>query len=262
MIKLGTRLVLVLSLGVLVLSSAGCNKLKARDQLNKGVRAYKIAQYTTAIEHFKSAIELDPQLQVARLYLATAYANQFIPGAESEENTKAGNQAIAEFKRVLQDDPNNINSVAGIASICFNMKKLDEAKTWYQKQIALDPKNAADAYYSLGVIAWTVTYPRRMEVKAKGGIRPEDPIKDAKLRGPLCDQNMPIIEQSFVDLGKAIELRPDYADAMAYLNLMWREKADCEADNAAREEDLKKAEDWVTKNMDIKKKQAAPTPPS
>src|SRR5690242_9617799 len=95
------RLAAVAVLALLVAATAGCSKLQARDQLNKGIRAYKSAQYTQAAEFFKTACVLDPQLPVARLYLATAYAQQFIPGAESEENMKMGEKAIDEFKKVL-----------------------------------------------------------------------------------------------------------------------------------------------------------------
>jgi tetratricopeptide (TPR) repeat protein len=202
---------------------------------------------------------LDPELPVARLYLATAYAQQFIPGAESEDNLKIGQQAIDEFKKVLDQDPNNVNSVAGIASIYFNMKRLDDAKTWYTKQIQLDPSNA-EAYYSVGVIAWTQTYQPRMELKAKLNLQPEDPIKDKKAREPMCEKNLPIIQEGFTMLNKALELRADYDDAMAYMNLMWREKADCEDDPAARNEDLKKADDWVTKTLETKKRKAEQVP--
>ena len=48
-------------------------------------------------------------------------------------------------------------------------------------------------------------------------------------------KNTPMVEEGMQMLNKAIELRPDYDDAMAYLNLMWREKADIECgDPAAR----------------------------
>jgi len=86
---------------LVVVGVSGCNKLKARDLLNKGVNAFKNGQYDEAIEDFKQAKELDPTLMNARLYLATAYASQYIPGAPSDANTRLGNQAIAEFKDVL-----------------------------------------------------------------------------------------------------------------------------------------------------------------
>ena len=249
------RLAAVAVLALLVAATVGCAKLQARDQLNKGMRAYKSAQYTQAAEFFKTACVLDPKLQVARLYLATAYAQQFIPGAESPENTQMGQRAIDEFKKVLVEDPSNVNSVAGIASIYFNMKKLDDAKTWYQKQIALDPTNP-EAYYSVGVIDWSKAYPERMKAKADHNIQPDAPIKDAKVREPLCEGNLPIIEDGFKNLNKAVELRPDYDDAMAYINLMYREKADCEGDTEARNKLIITANEWVDKLMKVKKKKA------
>jgi len=53
----------------------------------------------------------------ARLYLATAYASQYIPGAPSEQNVRLGTQAVNEFKEVLQIDPNNLSAIDGIGSI-------------------------------------------------------------------------------------------------------------------------------------------------
>src|SRR5580658_5562107 len=98
-------LVLILAL---VSGVAGCNKLRARDMLNKGVQAYKDGQFDQAIEDFKQAKELDPSLINARLYLATAYASQYIPGAPSDENVRTGQQAIEEYKEVLQLNPDNL----------------------------------------------------------------------------------------------------------------------------------------------------------
>jgi Flp pilus assembly protein TadD len=72
---------------------ASCNKLQSRDQLNKGVQAFKNAQYPDAVEHFKEAVRLDPNFSTARLYLATAYMQQYIPGAESPENKQMSKAA-------------------------------------------------------------------------------------------------------------------------------------------------------------------------
>jgi len=60
--------------------------VEIRDQLNQGVQAFKSAQYPEAVEHFKTAVELDPNFPTARLYLATAYMQQYIPGSISPEN--------------------------------------------------------------------------------------------------------------------------------------------------------------------------------
>jgi len=120
-------------------------KLQARDEINKGVLAFRNAQYAEAVERFKNAVELDPTFPLARLYLATAYMQQYIPGAESAENEKMAKDAYDTFMQVLQQDPRNTVAIASVASLYLNQKKWDDAQQWYEKLIAVDPLNA-DAY--------------------------------------------------------------------------------------------------------------------
>ena len=242
----------MLFLACLLLATSGCQKLKARDELNKGVQAYKASQYQVAIEHFKQAVELDPTLVNARLYLATGYANQYVPGSEAEDNLQKGEQAIAEFQRVLQMQGNNIGSVSGIASLYFQMKRLDQAKEYYLKHIQLEPANP-EPYYSVGVINWTQTYQPRIVLKQRLRLKPEDPITNAEERGKLAERNNPLLEEGMQMLNKAMELRQEYDDAMAYLNLLYREKADLAETPAERDELINTANSWIDKALEVKK---------
>jgi tetratricopeptide (TPR) repeat protein len=247
-----------------VLATSGCDKLRARDQLNKGVNAYKNAKYDTAIEDFKRAVGYDPTLLNAKLYLATAYAQQYIPGVDSPDNLQNANNAIEQYKSVLEQDPKNVNSIKGIAYLYLQMKKFDDAKEYYHKAIDLDP-NDPEAYYSIGVIDWTQAYQPRMEERNKLGLKPEDSLaaKDKKVCQEVQTKNTPFVDEGMQMLNKAIELRPDYDDAMAYLNLMWREKADIECgDTAARTQDLKTADEWVDKTLAVKKAKAEKAGPA
>ena len=248
----GARLLALASVVLALFSLAGCNKLRARDQLNKGVQAYKNAKYEDAIEKFKNAVALDPSLINARLYLATAYAQQYIPGADTPDNNRMAEQAISQYQDVLKMKPNDLNAIKGIAYLYLQMKKFDQAKQYYIKVVAVDP-NDPEAYYSVAVIDWTESYQPRMEQKAKLGLKPDEPIKDKKVCEELRTKNQDVVKDGMTMLEKAIALRPDYDDAMAYLNLMWREQADIECgDLKAREEDLKKADEWVKKTMATK----------
>lgn len=242
-----------------LLSTAGCDKLKARDRLNKGVTAYKNAKYEEAIERFKDAVSLDPGLLNARLYLATAYAQQYIPGADTPENNQNAEQAIDQYKQVIARHPSReqeINSTKGIAYLYLQMKKFDLAKEFYRKAVQIDP-NDPEPYYSVAVIDWTESYQPRMELKAKLGLKPEEPIKDKKACEQLKASNSANIQDGIDMLNKALELRKDYDDAMAYMNLMYREKGDVECgDPAARAADLKTADEWVDKTMATKKAKA------
>src|SRR4051812_20662209 len=250
---------LAVALLALLFSGLGCNKLRARDQLNKGVQAYKSAKYETAISHFKNAVDLDPKLINARLYLATAYANQVIPNVDTPENVATAQQAIDEFQKVLELNPSpdaKINSMKGIASLYFNTLRLDQAREWHQKVLQADPQDA-EAYYSIAVIDWTKAYKPRMEERAKLGLKPTEALKDKKVCQMLRDKNQTAVQEGIDSLQKAIELRPDYDDAMAYLNLHYRERADIQCDDpAAQQADLATADDWVKKTMDTKRAKA------
>ena len=96
-------------------------RAQARDFLKQGVQAFKTGQFDQAIGDFKRAKELDPALLSASLYLATTYANQYIPGAPSKENVELGKQAVQEFQEVLSQDPDNLSAIDGIASLLYNM---------------------------------------------------------------------------------------------------------------------------------------------
>lgn len=254
------RLIALLAIGVITLLTAGCDKLRARDQLNKGVAAYKNAKYEEAIGHFQNSVALDPNLLNAKLYLATAFAQQYIPDADTPENNHMADQAIDAYKSVLAQDPKNINSVKGIAYLYLNMHKFDLSKEYYLKAAQLDP-NDAEPYYSVGVIAWTQSYQPRMKARAELQLKPDEPLKDKKVCENLKEQNWANIQSGLDALNKAMQLRADYDDAMAYMNLLYREKADLECDDpAARADDLKTADQWVDKTMATKKAKAAKAP--
>jgi len=245
---------------VLAAFSCGCKKLKARDELNKGVNAYRNAQFQGAIMHFKEAVQQDPGLLNARLYLATAYAQQYVPGGESPENLKMAQQAIDTFQDVLKIDQNNTTALAGISNIYYYEKKFDKAKEYQQRRINLEPNNP-EPYYWIGVLDWAICFPRAQELRKDLKLDvPKDP-KDPntfppipeKAREKLEEQNGPLVKEGIDVLTKAIELKPNDFDTMSYLNLMYRQKAEIERDTDAREADLKQAEDWVNKALAVRK---------
>jgi len=257
---IGVRLVGAGVVAAMMLATTGCDKLRARDQLNKGVQAYKASRFEQAVEHFKNANQLDPNLTVAKLYLATACVAQYVPGGDSPNNLQLANCAIDEYKVVLDADKGNKNtqllSLKGLASLYFNMKKFDEAKEYDKKAIEVDPSDPEN-YYSVGVVDWKESYVPRMESRQKLGLKLDEPIKDKKVCEEIKEKNQDRVKEGIEMLEKAISLRKDYDDAMAYLNLMYRERADIQCgDSEARAADLKLADDMVAKTMEVKKVKA------
>ena len=234
--------------------TTGCSRLKARDQLNKGVEAFKTARYDVAIDHFQKAVALDPTLPMARLYLATAYSQQVIPNLQTPDNLKNAQLAIQNFQMVLDKQPDNINALKGIAALYLNIQKFDQAKAYQNKVIAADPTDAT-AYYTIGVIDWTLAYKNAIPVRQSFGLHDNgDPIKDKKACEALAEKNDPLIQQGLDALNKATQLKENYDDAMAYINLLYRRKAETECGNDdARKADIATADGWVQKAMAARK---------
>ena len=233
----------------------------SEDELKLGVTAYKEIHYEQAIQHFERATELDSGNINAHLYLATACVSLYIPGVDNDDNKAFAERAIAHYQRVLDlhsDNPQKLNSAKGIAYLYLNMKNWDDARKYYQMASELDP-NDPEPHYSLGVIDWLQCYQPRMEARARLGMRPDDHLSSRKPEQKrLCDElqakNGSIVKDGISQLKKAIQLRPGYDDAMAYTNLMYRERADLEChDPAARSRDLQTADEWVDKALAAKK---------
>jgi tetratricopeptide (TPR) repeat protein len=231
---LQNRLILAL-VAIFALTSVSCAKLQARDNLNKGVRAFRDAKYEAAVQYFQEAVRLDPELVDAELYLATAYQQQFIPGAQSAENQKNAEMAIQTYQRVLQRDSNNVTAIAGMASMYQNTDDLQKAREFYMKQTQLDPNNAVP-FYAVGSVNWIVVFDKN---------NPPPPEEQSRL-----------IEEGLQHLDKALSIDADYEDAMTYKNLLYREKARLSENEEEKVQLTAQADEWFNKALDTRKKNA------
>jgi tetratricopeptide (TPR) repeat protein len=249
-------LALAVAVAGMVVSISGCDKLAARDQLNKGVEAYKGAHYEEAIGHFQKATQLDPTLPMAKSYLATALAQNIVPGLNTPDNLNTANQAIAIFQEVLNTDPNDVNSMKQIAGIYYNLNKFDDAKTWQKKVLAVDPKDP-EAAYTIGSIDWRLAHENVLAALTPAGLTDDgegNAKAPKKVMDPLKAENGPLVDEGLNYLNQAVANRANYDDAMAYLNLIYRRKADLDyGDEAARKADVATADDWRQKAMGTRK---------
>jgi len=243
----------------------------AREMVNQGVAAFKGGNYRQAVGFFQQAVAADPNGVNPHLYLGTAYMSMWVPGAASPENAANARSAETEFRRVLELDANNTVALASMASLAYNSAsglrgeekthKFDEAMDWYKRLAAVDPMNK-EAPYSMGVIAWAKWYPALMAARASLGMKPEDP---GPLTGPvrqeLKTQYSSTIEEGIANLQRALQIDPNYADAMAYLNLLIRERGDLRDSREEWAADIAVADELVQKNLEVKKAQAALVPP-
>lgn len=233
-----------------VVPLSGCNfiqKLRARDYLNKGVKAFTEMKYDAAAQFFEKSVQLDPTFETARMYLATAYTSQFIPGSTDPRSEEMAYKGIETFKQVveLSADPSkpNINAMLSIASLYYQLKKFNESMEWCNKIIKVDPKNA-EAYYRIAVMHFD-------DSLEKTGVQGENVefMTPEEKAATLAN-----IEQALQSLEKALQIRPDYFDAMEYQNLLWREKAKFETDAAKKAELIRQADLVSKKALDLRLK--------
>ena len=241
---------------LLLAGTVGCSKLKARDQLVKGVQSFKAGHYEEAVNHFQNSINLDPNDPTSRLYLATAYSYQVVPNLDTPDNLKTAQKALDGFNSVLAQKPDDLGALRQVASIHRNIKQFDKAKADELKIISLDPRDA-EANYTIGVIDWTQAYKNATTTLAAAGMTDDgngNPKKSKDVCAKLQAANTQLVADAMQYLNKAVEINPTYDDAMQYLNLNYRRKADLECGNDdARKADLAQADQWVQKATGARK---------
>lgn len=270
-----------------LLLATGCAKLESRDEMNKGVQAYRNNHYADAVSHFKQAVQLDPSNQNAQLYLATSYMIQWVPGADSPDNQKNYNAAQAEFEKVLKTDPRNGLALASMASMAYNsatagtqekkVAALEEARKWNMRRMEVDPKDP-EPYYYLGVINYDEAYQPIVSARVAAHMTANDPgpIKDATapkskgkgkpsdasegVRAELKAKYEKLIDDGIQDLKECLARDKENEDAMSYINLLYRMKANLEDTPEQARADIAQAEDWFNKAMDMKRIKATRAP--
>lgn len=257
---------------LLILPAMGCGKIQARADLKKGNSYYQQEQYSKALDNYKKGLELDPDATFAWRSVGLSALALYRPGDESPKNLEYASTAIDAFEKYLADYPDDEKIPEYLMSTYVNAKKFDEAIAFIDRRIQEKPEQTANlqrakvtiltqsgrldkafelanqlqgqeraqVLYSIGVSAWDKVF--------------HDPgTLDYESRGRLVDMGMDAIK-------KALDIRPDYADAMVYYGLLYRQKAALETDPAKRVEDVQIAEEWLRKYNELRKKAQAQAP--
>ncbi|MDP8981666.1 MAG: energy transducer TonB [Acidobacteriota bacterium] len=209
------------------------------------------------MEAFRLAVDLNPNELTPHLYLATAFMVQYIPGAPSAENVEFARAAASEFDLVLRIDPVNLTALQSLASLSYQEafsiqdteqkdRKLDESIAWNEKILTFAPRNK-EALYAIGAIEWLKSYPEIIRARAQLGLRPDEPgpLRDPALRQALLKKHGALIEDGISRLRKALDIDPAYVDAMSYLNLMIRSRADLADSPEHYRQEIEAADRWI-----------------
>ncbi len=266
------RRVLLLLLLAGCLAGAGCDRVEARSLAKEGNALYKAGKLAQARAKFQAAAQLDPDFPTIQLHLgytnmalfaanpsAKQYAEQAIAGFRRfmalEPADERGprfylqtlldsgrhGEALAFLKKQHRQNPRDVKIVASLGAVSSKAGKFFEALKWYEKRASLLPTEAK-ARYLIGTLCWQHLY--------------KNTTVSAADRVALSDRGL-------IALRQAIKLQPRYAEALTYVNLLYRERAKGQADDAAREADMALARKFhqralkMMKARAIKKKAAA-----
>ncbi len=247
------------------LAVSGYAQTAVQSEMQAAADAFNQGNLPGAVEHFETAVKLDPANLKAKLFLANAYvrqsiaSGQYLPDKDGDKPLLAA--ALRQYREVLNLDPQNATAMFGILSL-NGPNRAKESRDLMLKLISVDPANGY-AYYTLGTVDWGIAYAEvRDAMKAIGASPAVAQIPDAGVRASLRPRLTPYIDEGFRALQIALEKDPGSSDVMAYLNLVHRLKGLLADDPAASAAQQSLADQWVRKALDAKRAKAAQPKPA
>ena len=221
---------------------AGCDAIQYRRTMDEGNKLYTAQKYDEAIERYERILQKQPDDWAANYQIAVSNLAMFHPGSTHPKDkeikeealkyleklmtlqppdpaamdkvnnfylsllTAAGedDKAIAFLEKKLASTPNDVNLIAQLAGMHAKKGNFDQALAYYEKKAQLDPKDKT-AWYTVGVVCW------ERSNKAGALVAPEERAQ--------------IIDRGLQALQKALQIDPEYGEAIAYVNLLYREQA-------------------------------------
>ena len=263
----GTAMLLLAACGLV-----GCNKIRSRQEIKRGNEFFKATQYQQALASYQEAARLEPGETKIHKNIGLAYMALYQPGSKHPKDLEFAGKAISElqaylaanpddrktreylvsmylaldryddaigfYQELLKSKPDDTKAMQSLSAMYFKKGDFEKGLEWQQKRAALEPKNP-EPYVMIGVQAWDRSY--------------HFPDLDLPTRTRIVDQGLAALD-------KALKIKPDNFDALTYINLLYREKAKVEPDEAKKQELIATADRYREQALELRKKTLATTP--
>jgi tetratricopeptide (TPR) repeat protein len=158
-----SRTSIAVLLVALVSATGGCtlvNRVRAKNALNEGARAYRDGRFADAEEKFRSAYDLDPSQKNAPLFIARAVQQQYKPGVQTPENLALGEKAVAAYQEILKNEPANEDAYKAIVFLYGQMKQDAKVNELLMQRASggPSPEKRAEALTILASKQWNCSY--------------------------------------------------------------------------------------------------------
>jgi tetratricopeptide (TPR) repeat protein len=216
-----------------------------------------------AIANYQKSAEVDNDPQIKRL------AMEYLVNAYGPDKLNDPAQAEPILLRMVEMDPKEVNSYFGLANIYEQSGDYERAEQMLTKARDVRP-NDAQVYMQLaGFYNRQGEFDKTMEaLHARASQEPNNPeayytIATYYWEKAYRDFTTPqpdkikFVAQGIEAIDKAIELKPDYFEALTYKNLLLRVQATLEKDPARQQQLLREADQFRDRATDIRNKQRA-----
>lgn len=254
----------ILMVLVAVFTLSGCNTLRARVELNKGNKYYQSEKYKDALFQFQKGLELDPSLKFAWRSVALSAMTLYRPGVEEEENQKFAETAIDAFKKYLAAFPSDEKAQEFLIGTYMNSGKFDEVLAFLEGEARKNPGDVKNHKAIVTIYLRTQRIPLAYEwIKSHIPEADSEPyylvsvycwdkaFRDASI---TPEERTEFVEMGLASAEKALQINPDYFEAMVYTNLLYREKAKLQTDEKLKDEFYQKAEEFRTAAMALRER--------
>jgi tetratricopeptide (TPR) repeat protein len=237
-----SRLWLVLTIVAAIVLGPGCNNFKVKVLLKKGNELYTAQKYEDAIKQYDQILKIDPTNWDGNYLTAVSYLALYHPGSEHPKDKEFAEKGLAAFEKTLAltppspdirektekfylsfldstgdkdkaiaylekqlaTRPSDLALINQIATLYQKKGDFTKALEYFEKRANLDPTNK-ETWYTLGVNCWARSY--------HGGLAVSQEEREM------------VVDKGIKALDKALEIDPNYFDALSYINLLYREKA-------------------------------------
>lgn len=276
----GRRIVRTALVAYWLILSLGCESASIRIHLNDGSRLYKAQKFEEAIAEYQKVLRIAPDHWNANYLTAISYMALYHPGSTHPADLEHASRAIAAFEKtlkleapnteerdkvrtyylglltttnrtdaavayleqLLKEDPKDTDLMGQLANMYARKGDFENAVRLFERR-AQDAQGDKEAWYSLGVLYW--------ERSNKGAaVLP-------------VEERAEVIEKGIAAFNKALEIDPRYFEALSYINLIYREKAQvlsAQGMHVEAQEAFQTAEGFRTKAMEVRggAKEASP----
>jgi tetratricopeptide (TPR) repeat protein len=231
-----------------------------------------------AIAEYKKALELNANPATESLRGVRRNTLAALTAIYSDDPYKSFDEAYGYAAQLVQDNPTDPKNLFAMAGLYEKFNKVEDAEKMYRKAVETNPQEvkacgALAAFLNKPYWDGRSKFDEAVDTLQKcASLQPSDPAGyykvatffwDKAYRDPLLNdkQKDEYADKGLESVDKALQLKPDYVDAIIYKGLLYRVKAQVSSNPRLRTQYLEQAQTLQKQAVELKKEAAsAPAP--